>query len=87
MLYDFLLRTWVGGMGALVILRWRASDFECELQIAGTAGKVWIRQQGRNVRSTRVTSASAAHQWAEEAIHILEGRSDGPANPGAVGQP
>ena len=74
-------------MGASVILRWRASDLECELQITGTVGKVSIRQDGRIVRSGNVGSASAAHQWANEQIDILEGRNEGPGKTGSGGPP
>ena len=58
-------------MGALVVLRWRVSDLECELQTSGTVWTVTVRQHGQVIRSAAVESASAAYQWANE-IAILE---------------
>ena len=58
-------------MAASVVLRWRVSDLECELQTSGTLCKVTIRQHGQVVRSAAVESAFAAHQWADE-IAVLQ---------------
>ena len=60
-------------MGASVVLRWRVSEVECELQMTGTVGKVSVRQHGEIVRSAVVDSASAAYEWAREQTDILEG--------------
>ena len=50
------LRTW----GASFTLRWRVSGVECELQITGTTGHVWLRRESKVVGSAAVASAVAA---------------------------
>jgi hypothetical protein len=60
-------------MGALVILRWRVSDVECELQMNGAVGKVLVRQHGQIARTTIVGSVPAAYEWASEQADILNG--------------
>jgi len=60
-------------MGTSVILRWRVSGVECELEMNGAIGQVSVRQDGNIVRSATVESAAAAHQWVSEQADILEG--------------
>ena len=62
-------------MGASFTLRWRVSGVECELQIKGTKGHVWLRREGKIVGSADVTSAVAAHEWATKQAERLEPRS------------
>ena len=59
-------------MGASIVLRWRVSDLECELQINGAVAEASVRQDGKVVRRAIVASASAAHEWASEQIDILQ---------------
>ena len=63
----------VGQMGTSVILRWRVSGVECELEMEGAIGQVCIRQDGKIVQSGTVESAVAAHEWASKQIQRLEG--------------
>ena len=60
-------------MGTSVILRWRVSDLECELEMNAASGHVSMRQDGKIVRSATVESAAAAHEWASEQADLLEG--------------
>jgi len=60
-------------MGTSVILRWRVSDLECELEMKGGIGQISVRQHGEIVRRATVESAAVAHQWAREQADLLEG--------------
>ena len=60
-------------METSVILRWRVSGVECELEKTGAIGHVCIRQDGKIVQSATVESAVAAHEWASKQIRRLEG--------------
>ena len=60
-------------MGTSVILRWRVSSVECELEMNGAIGQVSVRQDGKIVRSATAESAAAAYRWASEQADILEG--------------
>ena len=66
-----LLRTSGGAIGTSVILRWRVSGLECELEMTGAPKRVSVRQDGQIVRSATVESAVAAHEWASEQSDLL----------------
>jgi hypothetical protein len=59
-------------MGASIVLRWRVSEIECELQMGEEVGRVSVRQHGEVIRSAIVPSASAAYEWAAEQADLLE---------------
>jgi hypothetical protein len=63
-------------MGASVTLRWRVSDVDCELRIAGTAGQVSVRRDGQIIANDTVESAAAAHEWASEQANNLRQESE-----------